>query len=128
MMSFHITSVISSTTQLSLLDIEVTEECFLASRLSVLEVLSGALPSSLPAGWHLIVQICQTIYIVVHPPGRSHVQKDGGECNVFDNLYVAIQSGGNFDQDAWTIPSVYEMYSTAAIFSVWATDSICVAC
>jgi len=88
---------------------------FQISQLSVSQMLSGELSSSLSAGWWSIHLIQQTFNTGVRPPGRSFADQAGGTGDFSDNLNAAAQSCRKCDQDALRISSVSEMYPTAVI-------------
>ena len=66
------------------------------SQFSVSERLSGALSSSLPAGWWSILFIWQTLNSWVCPPGRSFADKASGKGDLSDNLNAAAASYWKF--------------------------------
>jgi len=92
------------------------------------EFCSGALSSSLLAGWWSFHFIWWTFNIWVHTPGRSFADKPGGTDDLSDNVNAAAPSCWKFHQDALTISSVSEIYPKAVIWSLWVRDSFCVAC
>jgi len=125
---FFSISDLSSAAQSSSLSFGLSKSPFQLSQSAVSEMLSGALSGSLSTGWWLILQIRRTFKIWVLPPGRSFADKAGGKGDLSDNLNAAAPSCWKSDQDALTISSVSEIYSTAVICLFGARDSFWVAC
>jgi len=113
--------------QSSSLSFGLSNSPFQWSQSSASKMLSGALSSSLPTGWQLIVRIRRIFNTWVHPPWRSFADKAGGKGDLSDNLNAAAPSCWKSDHNAFTISSVSEMYPTAVICMFWAWDSIWVA-
>jgi len=114
-----------SASQSSSLSFESYRSPLQLSQLSVSEMLSGDILSSLSAGGRSIRLIPQTFSIWVHPPGRSFADKAGGKGDFSYNLNAAAPSCWNSDQDASTISSRSEMYPAAVTCVFWAQDSFC---
>jgi len=117
----------TSAAQSSSLSFALSKSPFQFSQSSVSEMFSGALASSLPTGWRLILRIWRTLNICICPPGRSFADRDGGKGDHSDNLSAAAPSCWKSEQDALKISVVTEMYSTAVIGLFWARDSFWVA-
>jgi len=100
---------------------------FQLSQLSVSEMLSDALSSSLSTGWWLILRIRRTLNIWVRPPGTSFADKGGGKGDLSDNLNIAAPSCSKSDHNVLTISPVSEMYHMAVPCLCWAWDSSWVA-
>jgi hypothetical protein len=100
---------------------------FQLSQFSVTERLSCALSSSLLTGWWLILLIQWTFTISVWHPGRSFVDKAGGNGDFPDNLNAAARSGWKSDQGPLKISSVSEMNPLAVIYFFWSWTSSCIA-
>jgi len=90
-------------------------------------MLSGALSSSLSAGWRLSRFIQRTFNIWVCPPRRSFADKAGCRGDHADNPNATTPSWGMLDQNALTISSVSGMYRTTAICWFWGRDFFYVA-
>jgi len=115
-----------SASQSSSLSFELSKSPFQLSQLSVWETLSGALSSSLSAGWRSILRIRQTFNIWVRPPANCFADTAGGNGDLSDNLNAAAVNCWKIDKDALTLSSVSEMDPTAVIWLFWARDSFCV--
>ena len=116
-----------SALQSSSLSFGLSKSPFQLSQFLVLDMLFGALTSSLSTGWWSILLIWRTLNISVRPPGRFFADTAGGKGDVSDNVNAATPSGWKSVQDASTISSVSEMYHTAIISLFWGRDSFCVA-
>jgi len=117
----------SSALQSSSLSLGSSKSPFQLNQFSVSEMLSGALSSSLSAGWWLILVIRRTFNTWVRPPGRSFPDKAGGKGDLSDNWNTAAPSCWKSDQDALMSSTVSEMYPTAVICLFWAQHSFCIA-
>ena len=115
-----------SASQTSSLLFGLSKSTFQSSQCLVSETLSGALSSSLLAGWRSIYLIQQTFNTCVPPAGRCFADKADGTGNLSDDLNAAAPSCWMFDPDALTISSESEMYLTAVICLFWVQQSFCV--
>jgi len=120
------TSDLSSALQPAFLTFGLSKSPFQSRQLSVLDMHSGALSSSLSAEWLSIVPNRRTFDTWIRPPGRSFADKVGGKGAHSDNLNAAAPLGWKFDQDALIISSVSEMYPTTVIWSFTGRVYICV--
>jgi hypothetical protein len=90
-------------------------------------MLSGVQYQSLLAGWQSIRLIWQMFDRWGCPPGRSIEVKAGGKGELSDNLNAATQSCTTFDQDAFTISEVSDVYPAPVICLIWAGDTFYIA-
>ena len=96
--------------------------------ISVSEMFSGKVSSSLQARWWSIHFIQRTLNNWVRAPGWVFADEPAGTGDIPNNLKASAPSCWKYDHDVLTIFSVSEMYSTAVMSWFWARDSFCLAC
>jgi len=116
-----------SAAQLSSLSIGLTKWIFQFGLLSMSEMLSSVLTSSVSTGWWWILLIRRTVIIWVRPPGRPFADKAGGKGDLSDNVKAATPSCWKSNLDALMISSVSEMHPMAVLCFLWVWDSSCIA-
>jgi len=128
--SMALSSFISKSTfpsQPSSLVFRLSKSSFQFSEFLVLEMHSGALYSSLSAGWKSVLISQQIFDHWARPLERSSVDITGVNVDHSDNSNTAPPSGEIFDQHASMISSVSKMYHTGVLCMFWAWNSFCVA-
>jgi len=113
--------------QSSSLSLESSKSPSQSRQCSVTQMISGALSSWCSAGWWSILLIMWTKSTWVCLAGMCFADNAGSRGNLSYNLDVPAPLYSMFDQDAFTIPSVSEMYPLVVIGLFWAQDYFLVA-